>query len=208
MALSLLFGRPRLTKFSSGVGEIELDASLSESHQFASEVTQFPVEDGSVITDHIQNKPDQVSINGFVTNTPIRSFADVAGAADLVRLSGVSGRTELALETLLNIHRFRELVTIVTNLKAYNDMALTSLTIPRNAAIGDTLEFSADFVKVVKVTSAVVAVENLLPANGADKQGSSTKDAGKQNTSAADAAQKDGGSLAVRGFKALFGVGQ
>lgn len=205
MALSLLFGRPILTKFSSEVGELVLDASLSESHQYTSEVTQFPVEDGSVITDHIQNKPDQVSINGFVTNTPIRSFTEVAQSVDLVRPIGVSGRTELALETLLNIHKLRVLVTIVTNLKAYKDMALTSLTIPRNAAIGDVLEFSADFVKVVKVSSALVTVENLLPVG---KKGSSTKDAGKQNTSAADEAQKDKGSLAVRGFKALLGVGQ
>jgi hypothetical protein len=201
MALSLLFGRPEPTK----IGEIELDASLSESHQFGSEVTQFPVEDGSVITDHIQNKPDQVSINGFVTNTPVRSFAEVVSAVDLVRPSGVSGRTELAFEGLERLHRERALVTIVTNLKTYDDMALTSLTIPRNAAIGDTLEFSADFVKVVKVTSAVVAVENLLPVNGADKQGSSTKSGGKQNTSAADEAQTNQGSLIARGFKAVFG---
>ncbi len=201
MALSLLFGRPEPAK----IGEIELDASLSESHQFASEVTQFPVEDGSVITDHIQNKPDEVSINGFVTNTPVRSFATIGAAIDLVRSSGISGRTELAFEALERIHRDRELVTIVTNLKTYADMALQSLTVPRNAAIGDVLEFSADFVKVVKVSSALVTVENLLPVG---KKGSSTKDAGKQNTSVADEAQKDKGSLAVRGFKALLGVGQ
>ncbi len=199
MALSLLFGRATPPK----IGEIELDASLSESHQFTSEVTQFPVEDGSVITDHIQNKPDKLDINGFVTNTPVRFL----GSVDLIRTSGDSGRTELAFEALERIHRDRELVTIVTNLKTYEDMALESLTVPRNATIGDVLEFSASFVKVVKVSSALVFTTDLLPVNGADQQGASTADAGNQNTATADQAEVDAGTTALRGFKALLGVG-
>ena len=204
MALSLLFGRAEPTTISGNlsIGEIELDASLSESHQFDSEVTQYPVEDGSVITDHIQNRPDKLTINGFVSNTPVRLFSSVA--IDLVRTSGNSGR----FDALERIHRERVLVDIVTPLKSYTDMAMESLTVPRNAAIGDTLEFSATFIKVVKVSSELVTGENLLDVNGAQDQASSTKDAGKQNTAGADQAQVDQGTPLLRLFKGALGVVQ
>jgi hypothetical protein len=39
------------------IGSIELDASISETHSFESIVPEYPVEDGTVITDTYSNKP-------------------------------------------------------------------------------------------------------------------------------------------------------
>lgn len=55
------------------VGSIKLDLILDESHSLESVVTEHPVENGSVISDHIKQMPRKGSLVGFVTNHPLRN---------------------------------------------------------------------------------------------------------------------------------------
>jgi hypothetical protein len=159
------------------IGMVKLSLSLSEQHSFASKVTQFPVEDGSQMSDHIINQPDKLTIQGFVTNSPI-STLDTSGP----------GNGESAFEALERIHRTREPVRVFTTLKEYEDMAMESFNVPKNATTGETLRFTAVFIKIRKVTSGIVEVAD-LKADVADTA-STTKDAGKQNTTATSARKK------------------
>lgn len=171
------------------IGEIELDAALTESHDYMSRVTQYPVEDGSTMSDHIQNQPVKLSIEGFVTNNPIRTTA-AAGASptvDAARNAGVGTRAIGAFNALMALRDAREPVTIVTNLKSYPTMALESLNVPKNARTGDALRFTSVWVEIRKVTSETVFTEDLAVSDsgakaGISDQASSQRDAGKQNT--------------------------
>jgi len=49
----------------------EWDCTISESHSRPGSVTQWPVEEGSDISDHVQIDPVQLKMEGFVSNTPI-----------------------------------------------------------------------------------------------------------------------------------------
>ena len=72
MVLSLLFGK----KYPSPkIGSIDLDVTIREEHRFASRVTNYPVEDGTIVSDHIINEPDIVVLVGLVTDTPLSIFA-------------------------------------------------------------------------------------------------------------------------------------
>lgn len=57
---------------SSGyfVDSIKFDLLIDEQHTMENAVTEHAVEDGSLISDHIQIKPRKGSLTGFVTNTP------------------------------------------------------------------------------------------------------------------------------------------
>lgn len=164
MSVNVLMG-----KRPPEIGMVKLSLAESETHEFASKVTQFPVEDGSNMSDHILNAPDKLTINGFVTNSPI-STLDTSGP----------GTGESAFEALQRIHRTREPVRVFTTLKEYEDMALERLSIPKNANTGETLRFTASFVHIRKVSSAIVEV-TALKADAGDSA-STTKDAGKQST--------------------------
>lgn len=158
------------------IGLVRLDLAASESHQFESSVTRYPVEDGSPMTDHIQNQPDVLSMEGFVTDSPLQT---------LVESGARNGQT--AFEALEQIHRSREPVRVFTSLKEYEDMALTSLVVPKTRTTGEALRFTASFLKIRKVSSEFVQVENLAPDQTGPKKNttdlaSETKDAGKQNT--------------------------
>lgn len=163
---------PEIGGGEGGVRAIVLDLSESENHQLESRVTQYPVEDGSPMTDHIQNVPDMLVLQGFVTNSPVQ---------ELIESGPRNGQT--AFEALEEIHQTREPVRVFTTLKEYSSMALVSLNVPKSADTGDALRFSATFRKIRIVSSETVTVEDLRKDdNGTTDRGSDPKDKGNQNT--------------------------
>jgi len=168
------------------VGGFYFDLSLDERHSFDNEVTTFPVENGSNITDNVSLQPIRLSLTGFVTNAPIIILQNSKDATFL-RSEGRKGRTELMFEAMKDIRDNKTPVSIVTGLISYDNMVLTSLTIPRNASMGDTLQISMEFTQIRYVNTSKVAFESLaLDTTGAkagtSTRASKTKDAGSQNT--------------------------
>lgn len=96
-------------------GEFEsivLDASTRQQHDAASEVTTHPVEEGSDIADHVRRALDRVTIEGWITNTPIRipesaignpnvGFDGAEGVVETVDLDVPSPPTQLNLSGLV-----------------------------------------------------------------------------------------------------------
>lgn len=71
--LNELEGQPSRVQFiQPGIGTVfQFDATLNEAHNLNSTPTMFPLEDGSVISDHIVQNPIQISLTGLVTDTPL-----------------------------------------------------------------------------------------------------------------------------------------
>lgn len=116
-----------------------IDACISESHEYKSEITKFPVERGGTITDNIRNEPLTVTMECIISNTPIGKLAQQFSSA---------GRSDFMYQRLLEIRAARKPVTIRTSLKKFNNMALESLSIPRGKGGGDFLRFTAVFVQI------------------------------------------------------------
>lgn len=55
------------------VGDIPFDLEISENHTIEASVTEHPVEDGSIVSDHVRVLPRKGSIVGLVTNHPLPS---------------------------------------------------------------------------------------------------------------------------------------
>lgn len=151
MVLSLLFGKKYARTEVAGV---VLDAVLTEDHVYNSRVTNYPVEDGRIISDHIINEPDTLQITGVVSDTPLSFLAPF-------------NRSVNAFQRLVEIHNRREFITVVTGIKVYDNMVLTSLQVPRNVNSGQSLTFTMDFQKVF-LDSSIRFVEN--PNNPFNKQ--------------------------------------
>lgn len=137
MVLSLLFGRKYV---QSNVGGVFLDATLSEDHSYNSRVTNYPVEDGRIISDHVINEPETLQITGIVSDTPLSILAPFNRSVD-------------AFNRLVRIHSNRERITVVTGIKVYTDMVMTSLQVPRNVQTGQSLTFIIDLQKIFIDTS-------------------------------------------------------
>ena len=196
MAIELLFNR----KSPGKIGTLELDAMLSERQRYGNDITNFPIESGSSISDHVIQAPEEVEIEGFVTNTPVELLSGLR--------SGKEDRVLNAYLTLLEIagykypnqaYRFNELTTIaeaknefklieiVSGLRIYTNMGLVTLDIPLDAKTGDCVKFNALFRKVnmVEVVEIPRIPEKVSEPPGADrakKQTPNEVDTGKGGT--------------------------
>lgn len=174
----ILFGN----RAKGQIGELNLDVTLSEVHSAQNSITQYPVEEGFDISDHIVQQPDMLQMSGLITNFPVnllqrrageifklvkgQSFnyknfinGDGGGKVQLARdiLYRISGRIIDADKGLTKIKP--ELVTIVSGLRIYRDMAIEDLSITRNSSISkDSLQFDASFKKLIKVKTETVEI--------------------------------------------------
>ena len=138
-----------------GVAGIVIDATVSEDHNSSCNVTDNPVEDGAKVTDHVQLKPAELTIQGVITDAPL-GFA-VIGNIQQVRniIQGQSARSIDAYNDLLALQKSRRPFTVLTSLKRYENMILVDLSVPRTAQTGRSIHFSAKM-KQIRI------VENLI----------------------------------------------
>lgn len=120
---------------------LTLDAVLSERYEATSEVTRYPVENGSTISDQIYNSPIRLSIDGAVSSYHLTDGIDTSPSS--------------AFDYLEKLREKRDLITIVTGLKTYREMAIESLNVTRDAKNSVNLfrfSLTAVYFKVVKAS--------------------------------------------------------
>jgi len=136
MVLSLIYSKIFGQYEQMTVGSITFDNTISEEYSFSSRVTSYPVERGSIISDHIFNMPDTVTLTGLVTDTPLNVLATF-------------NRSISVFNSLIALHERREVVTVQTGLKRYENMAITSLNVPRTIKTGQTLTFTIELQRII-----------------------------------------------------------
>lgn len=158
----------RITSTGNISEVITLDATLDANLSHTLNVTDFPVEDGSSISDHAQKQPDVVTLRGVVSSTPLR----------IVSLDALTGdaRPRAAFEVLEELQNSKELVRIVTDLKTYDNMALTTLAAPRRQDTTNALFFTATFRELRLVSSQIV---QLPPEEDVEQTATSKEEGGK-----------------------------
>lgn len=159
--------------FSAIIDTLVLDASIKEEHISENDVTENPVEQGSATTDHIRQKPEELTIEGVVSNTPLSHLqvqrAVMASGASWVTsaavnyVRGQAGNAEAAYVTLRALRDGKNLITVVTALRTYDNMAILSLKVPRDKDTGDILKFEMKLKQVRIVTNAVTVVATKVP---------------------------------------------
>lgn len=133
MVVSLLFGK----KYARAqVGAVFLDAVVQEDHSYNNRVSNFPIEDGTFISDHVITEPLTVRISGIVSDTPLNIFAGFNRSVD-------------SFNRLVRIVENKEIITVVTGIKVYTQMVITSLNVPRNIETGQSLTFNIELQKLI-----------------------------------------------------------
>jgi hypothetical protein len=158
------------TSFENSTISIDLDVTQDEAHEWKNDVTLYPVEEGSQISDNIRRMPDKLTITGWITDSPIN---DESTSSD-----NTSSRVSTTFGLLHDLMEARELMTVYTRHKVYTNMALQSCNIPRNGDIGEALNFTLEFVNVRIVSTQTVDV----PAGISKKLDKKSDDSTKKKT--------------------------
>jgi hypothetical protein len=191
--LSLLTGEPVRTKFRNQDFAADLflvDATITEVPTYESDITEHAVEDGPDVSDHIRPKNISLELEGVISSTPLNlsaqaqglvsaagsilgsqlgGFGSAAGAvggafAGAALFSEADDPAKVAHDMLTAIWKKRQLVTIVTGLTQYENMAIQSLSFPRDQKTGKQLHFRATLKEVRKVTAKTVAIKKVQPS--------------------------------------------
>lgn len=132
---------------SYGIGSISFDLITSEDHNFRSNVTEHPVEDGSDITDHIQNQLQSGTLTGLISNFSINSTGLI------------SNRAQDVFDALVSLWELRTLMTAMTMLKVYDNVAITEIPITRDTDSGESIVIQVSFKQVKVVYLQEVTLE-------------------------------------------------
>lgn len=167
---------------SKSIGGIVVDAFIQENYEFRNEVTEIPVEEGVTVTDNVVGAPDEISVTGFFS----KYSSEENGAVDELELKkrGMGNPMQRAKQyynDLVNLKKKREPVTLVTGLDTFDDMIITSLSIPREVNIGSNLQFTMTLKKLPIVSSKTTAV-SAAPATSASSAIEQTSETGVQAT--------------------------
>lgn len=148
------------------IGVMQVDVTVRESHSMGSQVTDKPVEDGTVINDVVILNAARVSISGIMTDDRLgTSFTDKWNA-------------------LLELRRSREPFTVVTSLAVYEDMIFENISCSRDVSTAGAVFFDADLknVRIIQSETAQVPVK-AIPA-GSRAQKAPAVDQGKKQPEA------------------------
>ncbi len=196
MALTeLIFG----AKTRAQVGVVQFDCSLSETHSSEATITEHPVEEGADITDHIRLGHAMIDLNGLVTNTPLIFLASLQNSSPLVGdIIPVTDRVNAAYRELQRVMRKGETVDVVTSLDSYENMAITAMSVARDAANGQVLNCSLSLREIIIAVSETV--EAPIPVEVAKKK---PVNKGKKTKTGATAGQSSKAQGILKGL--IFG---
>lgn len=190
MLASLIFGR----KTPNKIGTIELDLTLSETHDYANNTTEFPTESGTTVSDHIRAELRTFTLEGWFTNSPVKYL-------DLEYDPFGESRAQTALAKIIEVFTTKEPIDVQTSLGLYEGFVFTRLSIPRTADLGEAVKFTATFKEMTRVDVVTVKmVADGKRVKGVDKQSVKTVNTGKNL-----AAKTKNGSIISKALDAAKG---
>ena len=204
MAFENLFIRTQ-----KAIGDIQLDAVISESHTNEVSLTSNPVEIGAEITDHAVVQPKRLNILAEVSDTPMGLAAFGQIVDSVTGLFGTSTtdnitRSNAAYNALIQSQEEREPIEIQTKLKLYTNMIITNVSVQQDKNTSRIVRMSIDVQQVIITQSEVVQLtEEQLQAGSATEQASPPEKSGRKEAVEPPASTKK--SVLKAGIDWVFG---
>lgn len=156
--------------FKTKIGVVTLDASISERHSKKNVITGHPIESGKDVTDHIRREPENIEINGIISNTPIfqvlRPGLGVKSPVDGDN-SFLGDRASQADKAFRKTMEEGGLITVFTSLRTYKNMAISAYSVTRDKDTSNILQFTISLQEVIIVeTIAIQLPTPVQPSNG------------------------------------------
>lgn len=171
--VQILVGRSSNLAGAGNLVLLTLDADLSQEHEYKNRITSFPVENGLDITDHVRQEPDEIKIEGIVSDSPDPSnVVNFNGNSDAITaydaLCTIAGRGIVSGESSYpDEYIAPTMVDIIgTKNRIFTDMICENLTFPFTVQTGDAIHFTATF-KKVRIASTSLAVINYTVSKSA-----------------------------------------
>lgn len=146
------------------VGLVPVDTKITETHKPTATPSNFALENGAVVTDHVILNPLILEMEFILSNRDI-PFGSVPASYGI--------RAALLYTLLFKQLQTRKLYTVLTRHRLYTDMCLIELPAEHAAPFTGMLTCRAKFQQIKKAKAAGVTVTQGQLAEGVDLQASS-----------------------------------
>ena len=149
---TLLLGADRKTY----IGVVKVNVMLNETIDISSKATEFPVELGYNITDHIIINPTTINATFYVSDYSLFSGAGIlSGASTTYRLLKIQHDLGIPL-------------TYINDLDIFPLCHLEKISVPRNSETGRGLEFTVQLKEIkIVLPLGVLFPDSMLGGSGA-----------------------------------------
>ncbi len=124
------------------IGNVSIDVLISERHDISMSVTQYAIENGGNVSDHIVENPNTLEIEFEMTNT-----------------DGGRDRSKRAFQEFVKMMQDKKPVQIITEHATYNNMVFTGFPSEHTAPNLGTLRGSARFEQI-----GIIGSDNVITA--------------------------------------------
>ena len=168
----------------TNLASMSFDCVDDERHHWSNDITAYPTEGGIDITDNIRPKQRELTLTGFISNTPVQAVLDTLTSFADSFLNGRK-RTADAYNQLKALSELKVPVTVTTRYEVYENMGLADVAVVRTAENGDALVVDLVFrqINIVKTQTGKVPEGIGRPGAQADNatktRAGSRVDAGK-----------------------------
>lgn len=182
--------RTVLRENASDADILPIDCTITRTTNFENEITQFPVEEGLDVTDHIRTKPITMSIEGIISETPLtlesqkaalvtsagsvvaKQLGGFKGAADTLAgigagklgaklFQGDGNPAEIGRAILEKLALSKTRFRVAVGKKILDDMVISRLSIPEELQNGRSLRFSATLQQIRVVKGQTVFIQRI-----------------------------------------------
>lgn len=158
----LSVGRDLFIDNKTRIGDLVIDATHSEAINYSNEITDHPIGSGASVSDHIYAKPTILKLEGSIIDSAI----DIVGTSQNIlnlfdgnlltnisnKIQGLSTKERTAYEVLKALNTNKQPVTVVTALDSFENMAIESLTFPRDEDTNARLLFQITLKQITYVS--------------------------------------------------------
>lgn len=187
MALKLQFAFTEGTSLEA----IVMDATLTESHAHTADVTEFPVEKGSAVTDNVRGKPIALRVDGFVSDFPLQSniVQQLAAGAFTQKPTAELRRSQQVLDKLIQLKDKGVTITVTTGIRTYKNMVISSVIVNRDKTTAQGIRMDINMREIQVVETQTVEIKS------AERKGQNKQADGPKTGEKASDADKEKGSL-------------
>ena len=153
--------------------QLELDVCERQGHERSATVTERAVEAGASLTDHVRANQPTVTLEGWVSNTPVTEagtrgrFARLgAGGASTLQFPAAFDRVRDLDEVLSWMVQAGPLLDVVTSLRTYQQVLVRRYKVDRDATTGSVLPVVLELVQPRLVSSQTVTVPDPAERRG------------------------------------------
>lgn len=181
---------------------LEFDCVTRETHDASAFLTEQTVERGAPIADHKRPEADRLSIEAWVTNTPLGAPPESGdrGAAVETRISDGVLTYARTFDRVADVHavvrelsRSPILVTVSTALEVYEEMTVVAVSEVREVQNGAAQVFTIDLIKV-----RVAETQTVEAPTPREPRGQARRDRGTQEGQDAENGSARNQSLLTR----------